>query len=1064
MLIKRIILIALVLAAWPASAQAETVDLGGGAWTFYAYGNGVVITQVLEAIIRIVSSPGFLSVAMGLALLGFLLSGVGNLLRGQGAKFASYIAGLLVSVYMLFNVTVDIYVEEMVLNGTGSGGMEYGEMVQDVPAAIGLPIAVVSELGMWVTEALETNFIDPAGSGVPLLSDGVPFGATAGMVRDINNVRISDPDLKSNFYNYFRDCTMPKITNGSLDTHAIGTSTSIWDEIQVNSPSIYTSIQGASSPYNGVMSCEEATTVISDQISDLSPDILDQVVGGSGSLLALADESTVNAVLTGAVADSSANATSTAVQAGLIDLFRGSHEYAAMATGANEVMLSLNMEQARRSQKGGWYSTALLFQDMAGYFFAILQAFVIGLGPLILMIAFLPGLGSRVASSYGKVLLWLMLWWPGLAITNFIMITNYQSQMGQVWNGSSGPTAIGGMSLANQGLISSYTDNMLMAGAFMATLVPTIMWGIVSGAGMVFASALDRASGANYASQGASAAMAGNATMGEQRMNNTAMNSSVTTERNSAGFGPSTYDHGAGVQNRTHQLSGDNVAVGGHEAQKNTADVSSLQESKQYQEAKSANEKWGESITAMEQTVANATRAYATEIGANDSGTIDFSKLSQTEEGRQLIAANQAVADESEKSTATAGERHEESVISQVTTQMDAKLGINTDSIVSGGVSAGATASTSSRETDTEYEENATAKASGEAYSAQEGQTESSGTKNVGGEGNTFKTQFSDSEKANALESVAGSDAVSEMHNNEKAFQEAYSEYEALAESRSVSESTMVSGGLTIGDYENANEDSADFISGSRAELEAKRGQLDEAGQAQKESTNQGIQASEDAIADGTAQVDGKTGMVQGNVSDGLEETEEAAKSGPQQSDFSERFRSETFERNDAIMAAIRDEGRGSLESQLTNVQEGDHVYQPVGTTTNLESGAPINNDINDTSDGQIVYRRFNEDGDDSITYTRSDEPGARRTDFEVDANPQDEYGIMEDGQFKPIENSTVERPDYFMEKLRDMNVEDNQVATPDINNEGGAAMRTSESGNTRVARDPEHVKYTPEK
>ncbi|BBI65804.1 hypothetical protein HSBAA_PA_4070 (plasmid) [Vreelandella sulfidaeris] len=70
----------------------------------------------------------------------------------------------------------------------------------------------------------------------------------------------------------------------------------------------------------------------------------------------------------------------------------------------------------------------LFSSDMAGYFFAILQAFVIGLAPIVFAAVLVPGLGKKMGTSYAQVMTWLILWWPGLAIVNYIMMLYFQGR------------------------------------------------------------------------------------------------------------------------------------------------------------------------------------------------------------------------------------------------------------------------------------------------------------------------------------------------------------------------------------------------------------------------------------------------------------------------------------------------------------------------------------------------------------------------------------------------------------------------------------------------------------
>lgn len=1002
----------------PAFAFADSeITLDGNAWTFYAYGNGTTIVNILRAITRVITSDGFIDIAMGLTLVGFILSGVMGLLKGQGSKFGAYFVGLIVSVYMLFSVTVDVYVEELILNSESSPASGvYGELIEDVPAAIGLPVALVSELGMWLTDALETNFIDPKGIGTPLISDGIPFGASAGLIRDISNVRIQDPELRHNFQQYFRDCSMPKISNGELDAETIRTSVNIWNDIQVSSPSIFTSFKGAY-PYDGVMSCQEATAELTAAIDGTAPSLLNQVVGGNGGLFTLADPDTINALLTYTVSDTSADATAAATQAGLMALFNDSHQYAATALGANEVMLSLNMANASRSQKGGWYATAILFQDMAGYFYAILQSFVIGLAPIIIMIIFLPAMGAKIASSYGKVLIWLMLWSPGLAISNYIMVTNYQSQMAYVWKPDGG---VMGLSMSGAHLSSVYTDNMLMACAFMATLVPTIMWGIVSGAGMIFASALDRASGANYAAQGASGSMASNATIGESRINNTNMNSNMTTERHTGGYEAQTYYHGAGGQVSTSQMSGTNTDIGGHKQTQSSTDSNSVMNSQQYQETVTASQKWGTSVSSAAQTVSSAIQSYAQENGLMENGSIDYSALSQTEQGKQLVAAAQAVQARMDQVQESTGQKVEDSVIKQAS--MSAGAGAGT---------SGASAATKAESTkiwqhkETDFSEERETGSDTDSLNVTENVQATHGHKEGTTQGVSSKQGFTESERAAALETIVGAQAVADMSVNEENYQESAAALDAYVRSESVTENRVLTEGVSPQDYQDIKGSHTQFIQDGEDQLTAGRADLSSQGEDIKTETNHTIEAGQGRIHEAESRVVENMAGVTGATNDGLNDTDQRSKVGPSEEEFQQAHTQALVDRNQTATNRINNGGGRVYESQLVNIESDGVIYQPVGSYSGKAAFAET--DIQDHSVGQTVYRVHNPDGDG--TYQVQADP--RRGNHEISVNPTDFYGIMEDGEFKQIDEHAILKGDDRPQAIasgRDYDTEDNKA------------------------------------
>ncbi len=234
--------LAVVALALPGVAIAETMTPGGGAdtWTFYGYGNGYALAQILEAITL--------------------------------QKIAMYFAGMLLTVYMLFSLKVDIFVEDMVWDGTGSP--QFTQRIDGVPAAIGLPAVVISEIGMWATSSIEANFTTPNFANLRL-SEGAPVGMAANMLNDMKNIRLTDPYLRSSIQSFMNDCALPNIFNGSISPVTLITSQNAWSVLGSNlNPAVYTVVYDSSDPNGGMEACDTAYTKIDNRLQTAAPSLL----------------------------------------------------------------------------------------------------------------------------------------------------------------------------------------------------------------------------------------------------------------------------------------------------------------------------------------------------------------------------------------------------------------------------------------------------------------------------------------------------------------------------------------------------------------------------------------------------------------------------------------------------------------------------------------------------------------------------------------------------------------------------------------------------------------------
>src|SRR5690625_3097135 len=450
----------------------------------------------------------------------------------------------------------DIYAPTSLITANGS------------PAAAGLPLAVISEVGAYISNSIESTFqgTDAGGdsNGYPSMSSGMPFGGTYGVMRDITNFRIMDTRIRSNVTSYVRYCFIPYINTWYVPDQILGAD-NFWEAIKggkngkppVNQYIEYQTEEGG----RELKSCDEAHAIITTDLDKHVPSMLKRF-SGSGQVVAdaLADADT-SALVTRWAVDSAAKNTNMAINSAMMEATREGFQRTAHALDSDTLMVALNTENARRAQTAGWYTTAVLFRDMMGYFFAILQGFIIAITPLVAIMAFMPGMGLKMIGGYAKVLVWMTMWWPALAIVNFIMNSYYKSKLGGA--GMLCSDAIAGCS-SSIGLMSDATQNMMIAAGLMATFVPAIMWGIISQGSFALTSVLDRASGAGYATQAGGNIAHGSARFGDIGMNNVNMNKHDTTWQNSSGVAPSQQIAGAGQSVTLEQQGGVGSTVAGN--------------------------------------------------------------------------------------------------------------------------------------------------------------------------------------------------------------------------------------------------------------------------------------------------------------------------------------------------------------------------------------------------------------------------------------------------------------------------------------------------------------------
>lgn len=373
----------------------------------------------------------------------------------------------------------------------------------------------------------------------------------------------------------------------------------------------------------------------------------------------------------------------------MMEATREGFQRTAHALDSDTLMVALNTENARRAQTAGWYTTAVLFRDMMGYFFAILQGFIIAITPLVAIMAFMPGMGLKMIGGYAKVLVWMTMWWPALAIVNFIMNSYYKSKLGGA--GMLCSDAVAGCS-SSIGLMSDATQNMMIAAGLMATFVPAIMWGIISQGSFALTSVLDRASGAGYATQAGGNIAHGSARFGDIGMNNVNMNKHDTTWQNSSGMRPGESHSGAGQHVTTqHQ--------GGHGS--TTAGAANRHDFSRSFANEILNSQKREQVYAQEASLASQkaigdVASYGQQFSEDKSTSTDHSLMFSSEDEAKMALSTDTVLANQYREALDSGRMTAE----EVTQQLKAQVGVNPRAAaIAGSIGGSYTSSSSFKET-----------------------------------------------------------------------------------------------------------------------------------------------------------------------------------------------------------------------------------------------------------------------------------------------------------------------------------------------------------------------------
>lgn len=562
----------------PELALAENVNpASGNTWTIYVFGNGYVVEEILRGVTMLMTGNDvFSTLLLFLATVGFLALAIGagfdpgkNLL-----KMFTYIIVVWFVSYASTRLTANVEVLDLVRTNSSIIEVSPNPPVQTgVPALVVLPAAVTSQIGVRFTQFIETYFSTVVGPAFTVGGGGGQFNLFNRMIQESDQYVINSPELKRTLSAYVANCVVPAIALGRLNgpvgnsggavagVDALVKSTDFLEVLRsASSPSIFTQyfpVPGPDGKYSvnwgtvapdmaglseddlkkqvgmgALTTCDVAYTQIETDMNNFAEAMVGagaQAWAKSGILVPFEEAYSVMLSKASAAGGAGANFSRPSgfiMQQAMLNSMSGTFRQAAAQTGNNELMQAAALSQAEQQQKSAWVAGFSVFNNMMGYVFTVLQAFIFAITPIIIMALLIPGLGKTIFVNYAQILIWLTLWQPMLAIINFI-ITLFGSEAFAQSIGA-------GVSASNKAIISERANDLVIAAQFLGTMVPLLTWGIVKGA-MAFTEFISSGVGSAFASQAGAAAATGNMSLNNMSMDNTSMNKFNTMSSSAVG-------------------------------------------------------------------------------------------------------------------------------------------------------------------------------------------------------------------------------------------------------------------------------------------------------------------------------------------------------------------------------------------------------------------------------------------------------------------------------------------------------------------------------------------------
>ncbi len=217
---------------WPLlllGVLSSPVALAGGmnpagynAWDYYVFGDGPAIYHILQSVKMLMLPWGgggmFESLLIAIALIGsFLVIIEAGFSPSKGVeKLIGYFLTLAFVVFLTMGARVNVTIND---NATG-----YYNTVTQVPAIVGVPAAVISEIGYKLERGIEQDFSIP--NGLKVSQSGI-YDVMGQTLKDANRMVITDPNLKRDLAGYVENCVVPEIGLGRVSVKQLMNSSNL---------------------------------------------------------------------------------------------------------------------------------------------------------------------------------------------------------------------------------------------------------------------------------------------------------------------------------------------------------------------------------------------------------------------------------------------------------------------------------------------------------------------------------------------------------------------------------------------------------------------------------------------------------------------------------------------------------------------------------------------------------------------------------------------------------------------------------------------------------------------
>ncbi len=437
----------------------------------YTLTNGDLYREVFNAIATLTSSSTFYSLMYIAGIFAVIAMAKGWIQQHSYEGLIKSYANYFVLSFILLGVQVPVQIVDL------SNPMKADLVVDHVPYGLAMPASLSSEIGSALTRLFDAIFHMPKDQSY--ISTGVVFGAS--LMREGNNIGITNPDTRKLFNDYFTNCVVGDIKINHKYT---------MDQL-VHSGNILEMITEKASPVrglytdNGYQTCAQAAVTLKKALLN-NPQLLrttNQQLRSSLPRLSTGNSAQDPSVdmanaytYFGAM---SQTAKQILVQNMMISGTRAGLKTFDERTGSTAGLISMTATQAWEHKLLTMLGAAQVAQKYMPILFAVLTLMIYGMFPLVVVLGIATGEGIKYMSKYVGGFLWIWTWPVLYCILNFIATYVMKTQTLSLLKDS-------GLTLSNANQVASISTGIVGVCGMLMLAIPYLSRGLYAGVASVF--------------------------------------------------------------------------------------------------------------------------------------------------------------------------------------------------------------------------------------------------------------------------------------------------------------------------------------------------------------------------------------------------------------------------------------------------------------------------------------------------------------------------------------------------------------------------------------------------